>query len=143
MTDRISPRLAAIVDALPLCPGMRVLEIGCGPGAAARTVLRRIGRDGYILAIDRSLRAISQALAASQAELRTGCLEFRCVAIENFKLIQGEMPFDLAFGIRVGVLDGRHPVVGQVAISRIRDALIKGAKLFIDGGHPLKEIILW
>lgn len=27
MTDKISPRLAAIVDALPLRPGMRILEI--------------------------------------------------------------------------------------------------------------------
>jgi cyclopropane fatty-acyl-phospholipid synthase-like methyltransferase len=28
----------AIVDALPLRPDSRVLEIGCGPGAAARAV---------------------------------------------------------------------------------------------------------
>ncbi|MER8437086.1 class I SAM-dependent methyltransferase [Mesorhizobium sp. M1312] len=34
---------------------MRVLEIGCGPGAAAREIARRIG-DGHVLAIDRSAR---------------------------------------------------------------------------------------
>jgi protein-L-isoaspartate O-methyltransferase len=42
-TTDLSPRLAAIVEALPLRPGLRVLEIGCGPGAAARAVARRIG----------------------------------------------------------------------------------------------------
>jgi hypothetical protein len=35
VTD-LSPRLAAVVDALPLSPGLRVLEIGGAPGAAAR-----------------------------------------------------------------------------------------------------------
>ncbi len=32
-TPRLSPRLARIVEALPLEPHLRVLEIGCGPGA--------------------------------------------------------------------------------------------------------------
>ena len=39
----LSDRLAAIVDALPLQPGQRVLEIGGAPGAAAKEVARRIG----------------------------------------------------------------------------------------------------
>ena len=50
--DGLSPRLAAIVNALPLRPGMRVLEIGCGSGAAARAVVRRV-EGGIVLAIDR------------------------------------------------------------------------------------------
>ncbi|RDD69020.1 SAM-dependent methyltransferase, partial [Paracoccus versutus] len=36
MAPRISNRIACFVDALPLVPGHRVLEIGCGPGVAAR-----------------------------------------------------------------------------------------------------------
>ena len=40
MASPLSRRLAAIVDALPLRPGLRVLEIGCGPGAALREVVQ-------------------------------------------------------------------------------------------------------
>ena len=64
----LSPRLAAVVEALPLRPGLRVLEIGCGPGAAARAVARRIG-DGRVLAIDRSATAVAQARRGAAAEI--------------------------------------------------------------------------
>jgi protein-L-isoaspartate O-methyltransferase len=39
---RLSPRLQAVVEALPLQPDARVLEIGCGPGAAARAIAARL-----------------------------------------------------------------------------------------------------
>lgn len=141
MVGKSSPRLAAIVDALPLHPGMRVLEIGCGPGVAARAVLHRIGM-GHVLAIDRSVKAIAQAGAGSLAELASGRLEFRCVAVEDFVLANGERPYDLAFAVRVGALDGRHPAAGRAALARLRRALTKKGRLFIDGGNPLKEICL-
>lgn len=141
MAEKLSPRLAAIVDALPLRPGMRVLEIGCGPGAAARAVAERIG-DGLVLAIDRSANAITQAKAGSQAALATGVLTFRQVAAEDFELREGETRFDLAFAIRVGAFDGRHPAVGARALARLRKALVDGGRLYIDGGNPLRTITL-
>lgn len=141
MTGEISPRLAAIVAALPLRPGLRVLEIGCGPGVAARAVLARVG-GGQVLAIDRSAKAIAQAIAGSAPELATGQLEFRQIAAEDFVLLNGERPYDLAFAIRVGALDGRHPRAGQLALVRIRSALVPGGRLYIDGGDPLRAIAL-
>jgi cyclopropane fatty-acyl-phospholipid synthase-like methyltransferase len=81
MSRSLSPRLIAIVNALPLKSGMRVLEIGCGPGAIAREIARRTG-DGHVLAIDRSATAIAQARAASQPEIAAVRLSFRQVAIE-------------------------------------------------------------
>lgn len=136
-----SPRLRAVVDALPLVPGMRVLEIGCGPGAAAREVARRTG-DGHVLAVDRSAGAIAQAASACRDEVAAGRLSLRRITVEDFTLLPGEEPFDLAFAVRVGALDGRHPAAGAVALHRIAAALTPRGRLFIDGGDPLRELPL-
>lgn len=139
MPNALSARLAAIVDALPLRPGMRVLEIGGGPGAAARAVAARLG-GGHILMIDRSATAIRQAEAACGAEIAAGTMSVRQVAAEDFVLLAGEAPVDLAFAIRVGALDGRHPQAGEKALARIRQAMAPGGRLFIDGGDPLRQV---
>ena len=77
----VSPRLAEIVQALPLRAGLRVLEIGCGPGVAARAVAERVGPSGFVLGIDRSAKAIAQAVAGSRDAIASGRLAFRQVAI--------------------------------------------------------------
>lgn len=141
MGKDLSPRLQAIVDALPLKPGMRVLEIGCGPGAAAREIARRIGH-GHVLAVDRSAKAITQAKSASRAEIAAGTLRFRHVAIEDFELEKGEAPYDIAIAVRVGALDGRHPKIEAHAKRRIAAALRSRGQLFIDGGKPLRIVSL-
>jgi cyclopropane fatty-acyl-phospholipid synthase-like methyltransferase len=132
VSTKPSARIAAIVEALPLRPGMRVLEIGCGPGAAARAVAERIGH-GYVLAIDRSARAISQAMRASSSYLSEGRIGFRQVAIEELELEPGEAPFDLAFAIRVGAFDGRHPELEAEARGRVARALSAHGRFFVDG----------
>jgi cyclopropane fatty-acyl-phospholipid synthase-like methyltransferase len=139
MASPLSSRLMEIVEALPLREGMRVLEIGCGPGAAAREVARRIG-DGHLLAIDRSATAIAQARTACRGEIAAGTLSLRQVAIEDFLLEPGEPPYDLAFAVRVGALDGRFPEAGRTALARIAAALTPAGRLFIDGGDPLREL---
>ena len=139
--NNLSNRLLEIVEALPLKPGIRILEIGCGPAAMAREISKRIG-DGHILAIDRSDKAIQQALLGSKTEMETGRLTIRKISIENFELLPGEEPFDIAVAIRVGVLDGRHPEIEKQSLDRISKALKKNGKLFIDGGNPIKEIKL-
>lgn len=135
----LSPRLAAIVDALPLRPGLRVLEIGGAPGAAAKAVAERIG-DGHILVIDRSAKGIAQIRTNAADAIAAGRLSARQVAAEEFALLPSEAPFDLAFAVRVGALDGRHPEAGAIAIRRIAAALTPGGRLLIDGGNPLREL---
>ena len=44
------------------------------------------------------------------------------------------------FAIRVGALDGRHPRAGERVLRRIAMATRPDARLFIDGGDPLREL---
>lgn len=69
-------------------------------------------------------------------------MSFRHVAVEDLALEEGERPYDIAFAVRVGALDGRHPEAGRIASQRIREALVKGGRLYIDGGDPLREVSL-
>lgn len=135
----LSVRLEAIVDSLPLRPDSRVLEIGCGPGAAARAVAERLAA-GYILAIDRSATAIAQVRTAAAEQITSGRMGVRQVAVEDFVLETGEEPYDLVFAIRVGAVDGRHPDAGEQALRRIALATTAEARLFIDGGDPIREL---
>jgi SAM-dependent methyltransferase len=138
----MSDRIASAVAALPLRPGLRVLEIGCGPGVAARAVARIVGPSGFVLGIDRSATAIALAVRGSSDEIAAGTLAFRTVAVEDFALAAGEAPFDLAFALRVGALDGRYPAAGALALPRIAAALVPGGRLFLDTGDPLAELYL-
>ena len=135
----VSDRIRDFVEALPLSPGLRVLEIGCGPGVAARVVAARIA-PGSVLAIDRSAKAVAQAVEGSAEEIARGLLTVRQAAVEDFVLAEGEAPFDLAFAMRVGALDGRHPELEQRALARLGAALSPAGRLFIDGGTPLREL---
>ena len=76
------------------------------------------------------------------AEIGAGVLSVRHVAVEDFELHPGEPPFDLAFAIRVGALDGRHPRAGVRARQRTAAALTPTGRLFIDGGDPLHPVEL-
>lgn len=134
----ISKRLEEIVSALPLQEGIRILEIGCGTGVAARATAARL-KTVYVLGIDRSASAIEKAVSGSQAEIAAGKVQFMQAAIEDFGC-ESEALFDFAFAIRVGALDGRHPEIEEKALLQIAKALKKNGKLFIDGGNPLKEI---
>lgn len=139
MEKKISKRLLNVIESLPLKPGMRILEIGCGPGAMAREMANRI-EDGFVLAIDRSNTAIRQAKAGSKSQIKAGVLEFRQSKIEEFDLLPKERRFDLAVAIRVGALDGRHPNLEKEALRRIQLALKPKGRLYIDAPTGIREI---
>lgn len=138
--SKISKRLLEFINALPLKDNLRILEIGCGTGIAAREIVNRFDNI-YVLAIDRSEKAIQQSTQNSKKEISAGKLKFQKIAVEDFTL-ENEKLFDYAFAIRVGALDGRHPEIEKQALDKIKKSLKSNGKLFIDGGSPVKEIKL-
>lgn len=138
---QLSPRLAEIVEALPIRPGMRVLEIGGAPGTVARAIVERIS-GVHVLVIDRSAKGVAQMERLAASEIDAGRMSVRCIAAEEFELAPGEASYDLAFAVRVGALDGRHPRAGEQVRNRMSAALVPGGKLLVDGGDPLREFAL-
>lgn len=133
----LSPRLRAALDALPLRPGMRVLEIGCGPGALLRAIAHRVA-PGFALGIDRSASAVVAARNGSATEIAAGLLDVRRSTVEELSLEPGEAPYDLAVALRVGALDGRHPELEARALAALASALTPRGELYLDGGDPLR-----
>jgi cyclopropane fatty-acyl-phospholipid synthase-like methyltransferase len=88
----VSDRLRALVDALDIQPGQRVLEIGCGHGVAATYVIARGAR---YTAIDRS-RPMIEAAARRNPDG-----EFIHASLEDADL--GDRRFDTIFAARVGL----------------------------------------
>jgi ubiquinone/menaquinone biosynthesis C-methylase UbiE len=138
----LSPRLRAILDALPLRPGLRVVEIGCGPGAAAREIAVRVQPGGHVLVVDRSAKAIAQLRTSAQHLVEDGWLTVRQVAAEELQLAAGEQRYDIALAVRVGAFDGRDPHAGALALKRLESVLVPGGRLYVDGGSPLHEILV-
>ena len=138
----LSPRLRRVVDSLPLAPGLRVLEVGGAPGAAAREVAARVGPNGHVLVLDRSRNGIARTRVACQPEIAAGLLSTLCAPVEDFSLPAGVEQFDLAFACRVGALDGRHPMLYHPALTNLARALIPGGVLFVDTGDPLTAVPL-
>lgn len=102
----------------------------------------RLGPHGHVLAIDRSPRAIEQLVRGSGDLIDAGRLSARVAAVEDLVLAPGEQPYDLAFAVRVGVLDGRHPAQFDRALACVAAMLVPDGRLFIDGGDPLVELTL-
>ena len=93
-----------------------------------------------VLRVTRGLMFAAGIVSGSGEELASGRLRARHCAVEDFELGPDDEPFDLVFAVRVGALDGRHPAAGERALTRIASATNTTARLFIDGGRPLREV---
>lgn len=131
----LSSRLATIVDALPLRPGLRVIEIGCGPGVAARAVAERVGPHGHVLAIDRSAKAIAQLTKSAGELIAEGRLTARCIAAEELALDERDARYDIASAVRVGAFD-----VGTQAPERRRSSDLPAHSFLVAGSSSMVAI---
>jgi 2-polyprenyl-3-methyl-5-hydroxy-6-metoxy-1,4-benzoquinol methylase len=77
---------APILDRLDLKPGMRVLDVGCGPGRVSIPAAQRVGPEGQVLALDvqeAMLKKLQQRAAArGVANIRPVLSPVEKVAVE-------------------------------------------------------------
>lgn len=80
-----------------LAPRPSVIELGCGPGIGVRAALKRVGRDGFVAAIDQSATAAHYAAHA----VHGACLEGRAAIMraEAADLPFRDSMFDRAFAV--------------------------------------------
>ncbi|WP_375756409.1 class I SAM-dependent methyltransferase [Corallococcus exercitus] len=129
-TDRVTPRFLWAMEVLPLAPGLRVLEVGCGHGIALELVASRLG-DGCVLGIDRSEKMVAQALRRNADAVLEGRVLVRTGTLAEVDL--GREAFDVAFAINVSLFaDDAH-----AELSRLRERLRPGGSLFLFHEAPV------
>jgi SAM-dependent methyltransferase len=96
----IPERVVWAVQTLAVRPGDRLLEIGCGRGAAVSLICERLV-DGRITAIDRSAVVIDAAARRNAECVRAGKAVFRCAELAAAEFA-GER-FDKVFAVNVNL----------------------------------------
>lgn len=114
----MTARLRAIVEALEVRPGDRVLELGCGHGVAATYVCERLD-GGRLTAIDRSQKMIDAAARRNAGYVAAGTAEFLVARLEELDL--GDRRFDLVFAVRVGLFHREPERAGALVAPYLDD----------------------
>jgi ubiquinone/menaquinone biosynthesis C-methylase UbiE len=92
MWEQVTARVLAQAG---LGPGMRCLDVGCGPGEVMRLMAGLVGPSGQVTGIDNDARLGQETLSVLRATV-PGRFEFAAADVETAGEIPGG-PFDLVF----------------------------------------------
>ena len=113
------------VELLAPAPDERLLEIGCGPGAAAELVCARLDR-GHLLAVDRSPVAVARTERRCAPHVAGGRLTVLPCALADLVVPDGHL--DAAFAVDVNLF-WTGPAVRELDL--LRAALRPGGRLLL------------
>ena len=121
LVDRqLSPLGLRAMDLLPLRPGDKVLDVGCGAGQTCLQLADRVGPTGAVLGLD-----VSTAMVGVARERAAGVSTVSIGAADAQTHPFAEAEFDAVFS-RFGVMFFNDPVA---AFSNLRRALKEGGHL--------------
>ena len=121
----VPDRIRWAVEAVDPQPGEQILEIGCGPGAAAQLVCERL-TTGHLLATDRSAVAVNRTAGRNPQHVRAGRLTVQRIPLEELKLPEDSI--DKAFCVNVNLFWVSD---AEAELAVLRQGLRSGAPLFI------------
>jgi SAM-dependent methyltransferase len=110
----VPERVRWLVRALDVAPGDRLLEIGCGRGAAVALLCDRLVT-GTVTAIDRSPTMVAAAAERNAAHVASGRAVLRVASLADADL--DGAPFDTVFAINVNLFWLR-PAAAELAVVR-------------------------
>lgn len=88
------------MDLLDPAPDARLLEIGCGPGAAAELICARLTA-GHLLAVDRSAIAVERTRTRNAACIAAGRLDVRRSELSTLELAPTTLDGVLAVNVNL------------------------------------------
>lgn len=127
MAGRVVPdRVRAAVEVVAAGPDTRVLEAGCGPGAAAELICPLLTDSGRMLALDRSAIAVRRTAERNAPYIAAGRLDVRCGDLAELDV--PESTVDVAFTLNVNLFWTRDP---GPELAVLRGALASGGVLHL------------
>ena len=119
----LPPRLKWAVEVLDAQSNERVLEIGCGNGAALAELSKTLV-NGIAVGIDRSETAIAAARKRLEREIRQGTVQLIHSSLESARI---DPSFDKAFAVNINAFWlSPHGV-----LQRLRQVLVRGGMIFL------------
>lgn len=132
-------RISFAVGLVAPRPGLRVLEVGSGPGVAAALVCAHLG-DGRMLAVDRSATAVARTARRNAVHVDAGRLTVLQAELDALAPEPGS--FDVAFTVDVNVF---WTGPAGAALAALHRALRPGGVLHLcwgaDGPQPAGRVV--
>jgi SAM-dependent methyltransferase len=124
-------------------PGMRVLDVGCGPGDVSFLLSELVGTGGSVVGVERDEQALARAhQRTSESELTN--IEFVCGDFRDIELA-GD-PFDALVGRLVLMYQGDPPAAVRAAAHHVRPGgVVVFAEMCMRTGSviPQRFLVSW
>ncbi|HWY19521.1 MAG TPA: methyltransferase domain-containing protein [Solirubrobacteraceae bacterium] len=141
--DMYAPFTRRLLARAGIEPGMRVLDVGCGPGDVSLLLSELVGADGSVVGVERDEQALARARRrADESELHN--IEFVCGDFREVELAGG--PFDALVWRLVLMYQGDPPAAVRAAARQVRPGgVVVFAEMCMRTGSaiPQRFLVSW